>query len=418
MGVVVPTSMPGLIFGIAKQATIQGYHSLRGYPRPNSKPADRRERLITKLLTGYFTSVWFRSTPSVLWTNLASLNRAERFAPSRELILAQSVHAAICFVTKFETRGRRYLDRVSTATSDDDFGTRLLHHFHASVGHYTCTRFVETQQHADQGLAILERSGDVWRGLLLRLHSLLAEFRLGNLESALTGALDGFAESVRLGDPNTAHDYINLVAMITDGRFRFEEMNSALTPIPDNFQATNQKLQAEARWHLHHGRIEEGYRIAEEAFQLMKRNVVINHITNPNFPLILKAIRLYADEIQSTDPAAAQAELKKGYRRAKWASRITRGGADHAATLRELAVYHEQRGRVRKAIKILRRSYEIAEQYGMKVEAIESRCLHTRLSAECGLATQAECDKAAEALSQLRSQLDESFKTQPFLRDV
>ncbi|WP_166831167.1 serine/threonine-protein kinase [Thalassoroseus pseudoceratinae] len=418
MGIVVPNSTPGLIFGIAKQVAIQALHTLRGYPRPSSPPAGPRELLITKLLFGYNMSVWFRNTPNVLWTCLASLNRAERFAPSRELILSHSLHSAICMVLKIENRGRRYLDRVSTTTSDDDFGMRLLHHFHAAVGHYSGTRFVETQQHADQGLAVLERSGDVWRGLLLKLHFLLAEYRLGHLESALKSALDGFAESVRLGDPNTAHDYLNLVAMITGGRFRFDEMNSALTPIPDNFQATNQKLQAEARWHLHCGRIEEGYRVAEEGFQLMKKHVVINHITNTNFPLILKAIRLYADDIQSTDPAAAKAELKKGYRRAKWANRITLGGPDHAATLRELAIYHEKRGHIRKALKVLQRSCEVADQYEMKAEAIESRCLHTTLSAQYGLATQTEADEATEVLSQLRSQLDELFKTQPYLRDL
>ncbi|MEZ6128882.1 MAG: protein kinase [Planctomycetaceae bacterium] len=415
LGVTVPTTLSGRLAVMAGQALVQTFHTLFRYPRTGSKPADPRQTLIIQLLNGYVMSVWFRSTPAVLCTTLSVLNRAERSAVSRELCISWSLHGMVCMLMKLDGRGERYFRRSAAATSDDDFTTQTKSRLYAMVAHYSRARFDEAQVQGRQGLQVVHRSGESWLGLLLKLHMLLSEYRLGNLETALRGALEAFAESVRFGDPNTAHDYINFIAMMTGGRFRFPDMNAALMPIPDNIQATNQKLQAEARWHLRSDRLREAYQKAEEGWRLMKTHVVINHITNPNFPLLLEATRRYAAVLREDDAAAAQSLLKQGFRRAKWAARITNGTADYPATLRELGHFHHLRGNHRPAIRVTEQSCRFAELAGMKQELALSRLAVTKYQFEAGAATGEDCAAAQQAVAAFEHQIASLFQEHPLL---
>lgn len=415
LGVAVPTSLASCVAGVAKQGLIQVLHTLRGYPRPDSSPMSPRQSLILQLLSGYTMSVWFRSTPTVLWTTLRVLNQAERSAMSRELAISWSMHGMICTLLSMDRRAQHYFQRSADATAADDFTTQTKSSLYTAVGHYSRGRFEETRQQCKDGLNVVPQSGEAWLGLLLKLHWLLAEYRLGNLEIALRGALEAFPESVRLGDANTAHDYANFVAMLTDGRFHFEQMNVALNPIPDNIQATNQKLQAEARWHLGNDRPREALHKAEAGWQLMKTHIVINHITNPNFPLLLAATRRYAAVLQSTDAAAAQKLLKQGYRRAKWAVRITAGTADAPAVLRELGCLQHLRGSLRKAIITTEKSCRVAESFRMQLELAQSRLAVQQYRKEAGTATVEDCAAAEATVSQFHDRIAHWFKEHPLL---
>ncbi|GAB5442414.1 MAG: hypothetical protein Fues2KO_27630 [Fuerstiella sp.] len=416
MGVRVPASLASCVVGIAAQGCIQLLHTLLRYPRPGSSPMSRQQSLTLQLLNGYTMSVWFRSTPMVVWTTLKVLNQSERAAISRELCISWSLHGMICTLLGLDRRGERYKRRSEGSTADDDFTTRTKASLYAVVGHYSRGRFTEARQLCLAGLKVVPQSGEAWLGLLLNLHRLLAEYRLGQLSVALSGALEGFQQSVRMGDANTAHDYVNFVAMITDGHFQFEQMQAALTPIPDNIQATNQILQAEARWHLGNDRPQEAFLKAEEGFQLMKSHVVINHITNPNFPLLLEATRKYAAELRSLDATAAEALLKQGYRRAKWAERITGGTGDEPAVLRELGHLHSLRGRVRKAIRSFQRSCRAARQSGMELEFALSKLALEQQRAAAGLGSEEACAAAHAHLATFADQITGMCGHHPLLR--
>lgn len=394
LGISVPSSTPGMVWGILQQGLIQTVHSWRGYPRPGSPPPTARQAMINKLFGNFVMTVWFRSTPMTLWIDLAKLNHAETTAVSQELLRGRSQHTVICAVLNLHARRHRFIQLAMDGTPEDDYATRMLNAFYIEASHYIAGDYRKCQDFGQQGLSLMNRSGDVWRGLLVRLHILLADYRLGNLGEALSGSLSAFPDSIRLGDPNTAHDYINLIAMITGGNFRFQEMKAILQPIPDNYQATNQGLQAEARWHLYHDRVAEGFKKAEEAFQLMKRHVVINHITNTNFPLILEATRRYAAELQDRDPAAANKLLKQAFRRAKWAARITSGTADYPAVLRELGRLHHACGRPAKAIRVTQQSCRAAEKSEMKYELALSKLAVAEYRAECGKADAQDVEQA------------------------
>lgn len=396
LGVAVPKSVSRCLLGIAKEGIIQAVQSFRKSRPRRNRPSNPRQELIVRLLSGYVQTIWFRSTPAVVWTNLKVLNQVEGTA-SPESCVCWGQHGLVCMLLGLEKRGARYFQRAVQMTSEEDFGTQIRTSLYGAVAGYCLSRFRETCEHSSRGLELVDRNGESWIGLLLKLHQLLAEYRLGNVETALRGALDAFLESVRMGDPNTAHDYVNFVALMTGGRFRFPEMRAALTPIPDNIQATNQILQAEARWHLFHDRPREAYEQADAAFQLMKTHLVINHMTNTTFPLLLEATRRYAASLQQVDPVKAKSLLKQGFSRAKWAERITRVDAAYPAVLRELGQYHFLRGNLRKAIRATQKSCQVAEQREMSYERTLSRLAVIQLQMSSGQANFEEL-KAEEAV--------------------
>lgn len=85
LGKWIPATRPGVFTGILKEVLVQVGHTVGRYPRRAACRADRRELLINRLLQGLTMSFWFRSTPSVAWCTLTTLNRCERQGPSAEL---------------------------------------------------------------------------------------------------------------------------------------------------------------------------------------------------------------------------------------------------------------------------------------------------------------------------------------------
>jgi tetratricopeptide (TPR) repeat protein len=277
LGENIPTTLPAVVCGIAKEAAVQAVHTAACYPRKKVCIAKREELVKNQLLHGLAMSLWFRSTPSVVWATTVLLNRCERQGPSVELSDAQSLHGVICIVGGWKSRGSRFLDRAARSISDDNLASRFLNLLYRAVAAYTSGDFAQVRELAKQGLEIGLRRGDSWRANLFRIHDALSDYRLGNLGLALDQAQREFDASIRMGDRNTSRDHLNLIGLVTDGDFPFEELAANLIPVPDNYQATNQELQAEARWHLFHGRTREGLEVAQQAYDLMMKHLVVNH---------------------------------------------------------------------------------------------------------------------------------------------
>ncbi len=378
LGVKIPSTLPAIILGVGKEAIIQAIHTIARYPRKKEYTANREERLKNRLLHGLAMSVWFRSTPAVVWSTTTMLNRCENQGPSVELHDAQSLHGVLCTVGGWKSRGVRYLSRAANSIADDNLASRLLNVLYEVVSEYTSGEYERCQLLAEEGLAVCGRRGDAWRANILKIHAALSLYRRGEFKVAHTEALREFDVSARMGDRNTSRDHLNLVAILTDGDFPFEEMAANLIPVPDNYQATNQELQAEARWHLFHGRTQQGLEVAQQAYDLMMKHLVINHITCTNFPLILQAIRQHAATLSTQDPAEADRLLRRGYRTASRLARIGANLPDHPATLRELSHYYALRGKLKKAIHTVNKSLRLTEARSMPYES----ALNTRARAE------------------------------------
>lgn len=400
LGKWVPATPTGLIGGILKEVLVQVGHTVARYPRRSTSRADRRELLINRLLQGLTMSVWFRNLPSVAWCTLTTLNRCERRGPSDELYDAQGLHGMLCLVGGLRTRGIKYLDQALASIDAGNLTSQFINHFWRMGSFYSASSYEKCQEAATRGLTLGERTGDMWRAAILKLHIALSDYRLGNLDTALNQSLDGFHASIRMGDANVSRDHINLIAMLTRGGFSYEKMAANLIPVPDNYQATNQQLQAESRWHLYHGRTKEGLDLAQQAFDLMMKHLVVNHITATNFPLLLEAIRQHAATLKDRDASEADRLLRRGYRQARWAVRFAGNFPDYPATLRELSSYYALRGKLRKAIKIAEKRVRVAEARKMKYESALSRLARAQYQHQIGLvqADQVEREEAAVAV--------------------
>jgi serine/threonine protein kinase/tetratricopeptide (TPR) repeat protein len=402
----IPSTLPGLLAGIVKEGFVQLGHTLARYPRRSACDADRQELLINRLLHGLTMSLWFRSTPSTVWCTLSMLNRCERQGPSTELADASSLHGAMCAFGGLYSRGIRYLDRALASIDEENLASQLLNYLYRLAGQYAAGHYELCKETATQGLIIGERRGDLWRAAIMRVHVALSNYRLGNLAEAFKQARNEFDVSIRLGDRNTSRDHLNLIAILTRGNFPYEEMAANLIPVPDNYQATNQELQAAARWHMFHGRTREGLELAQRSYDLMIKHVVINHITSTTFPLLLEAIRQHADAQKTQDPGEADRLLRRGYRKARWATVLTKNLPDYPATLRELSRYCALRGKLNKAIKIADRSLRIAEARQMRYESALSCLARTQYQHQLGVVGAVQVEEAKAAFEEFDREMN------------
>lgn len=415
LGVFVPTSIPGYAYGLLREVLIQAAHSLKLYRVRPGLP-DRQKMLILELLRGSFVTFFVRSVPGVVWANLKTMNEAEKYGPSKELAIAYSYHLIICSTVGFDSRGKHYESLSHDMMDESDLSARLAHYVSCGVGAYAARQYEESKQCTAKAVELSQKTGDVWKTRVARLHYLLSEYRLGNLHAALEGALEEFHVSVRLMDFNTAYDFLQLVSMITDGNFEYEQMNAVLKPIPDNIQATNIGLQAQGNWHLAHGRTERALETIRRAFDLMKNHLVINHITTSTFPLILRVYRGHAETLKAEDPAESNKLLKRGYRLAGWAVRFTNNTVDAPATLRELARYHVLHGKRKKALKAIERSCQTADKQDSRYELAKSRLLQALLKMESGKGSQEEVRQAEQKVREFIEPVEELSRTHSLLR--
>lgn len=413
IGVHVPATLPGVIGGIAKEAIVQTFHTLLRYPRRQDCAAEPMDLVTNQLLHGLAMSLWFRSTPAILWATTKLLNRCERQGPSAELTDAHSIHGIVCCVGGWKSRGWRYLHRADRAIDDENLASRFLNCFYQTVAAYTNSGFELCHEMVRRGLEIGSRRGDLWRANLFHIHDTLAEYRLGNLGAAMRKTQREFDRTNRMGDRNTSRDHLNLMAILTEGDIPYEPMAASLVPVPDNYQATNQELQAEARWHLFHGRTREGLEVARQAYDLIMQHFVVNHITCTTFPLILQAMRQHAATLSNQDAAEADRLLRRGYRTARWLVRIGANLPDHPATLRELATYQAERGKLKKAIRTLKHSLRMTEDRSMCYESALNKLALAAYQLKLGIVDTAKVENARAAVEQFREAVKADAAVRP-----
>lgn len=417
LGVFVPISKLGYAYGLLRELLIQTLHSFK-ILRFRPETLDRRKLLILELLRGSFVTFFVRSVPGVVWSNLKTINEAEKYGPSKELAIAYSHHTVICATGGFDSRGKQYESLAQNMMDESDLSAQLAHYVACGVGAYAARRYEECKRKTSKAIEVSQKTGDVWKTRVARLHYLLSEYRLGNLHAALLGALNEFHVSVRLMDFNTAYDFLQLVSMITDGHFDYERMIDVVVPIPDNIQATNIGLQAETRWHLAHGRTERAVETILRALELMKNHLVLNHITTSTFPLLLSVFRDHSETQAKVDSDESKKFLKRGYRLAGWAVRFTNNTVDAPATLREMARYHFLHGKLKKALRVVEQSCKTAEKQDAQYELAQSQLLQAELYIELRKGREEDVRVAQQKVLKFIKPVEELQNTHPLLQAV
>ncbi|MCA9138065.1 MAG: protein kinase [Planctomycetales bacterium] len=374
LGIKVPVSGKSLALCALKEGLVHATRGFRWKFKPTGKTNSREEILRVRLLAGYVLAIWFRSLPSVFWGVLTGVNLAERLNRCPEQATSQMVFGSVVYIAGFEKHGIAYFEKAKSLLGESDLSQRFLLYFYSAAAKMARGRFRQSMEFCESGLDLARRTGDVPRSLILRLFLVLCHYREGRLGIALENALKEFERSVQLDDPNTAHDEINAVSMISRGKFNFPSMKARLRPVPDNYQATNQLMIAESRGHLHYGRTEEALACATSAYELIEKHLVINFVTCPTMPLLLETTRCHALAIQGNPTEEANRLIQGGCRLGRKLALLCKAAPiEQPSVLREWAELLALSGKHRKAISLLRKSCSLAEKLGEAYEQARSQ---------------------------------------------
>jgi hypothetical protein len=170
----------------------------------------------------------------------------------------------------------------------------------------------------------------------------------------------------------------------------------------------------EGHWHWFHSRTEEALRAFESAYQLVTRNVAINHLSVATLPALITALRRHGDALESGDERQSGQLRRRAFRLAKWATRLMRFFPPHYPhALRELSHAYAARGRLREALRLAEKSGAIAAGQSAKYEHAESLALRGRLAHQLGLPGAEEQIRTAEAALAARDEAIRAATRQP-----
>ncbi len=398
LGIWVPQSALGLVYGVVRESWIQGLHCLLPFLR-HRKARSSRLDLISRLFMRLTNSYVFQTTPKTIWAHLVGMNRAELLPPSSHLAVFYGHHACLLsMVIGWHTRQMRYLQRGLTMASEFD---DLLAHGHCSnyqgISLCASARYEEALTRLHEAIDAFDKAGDVWQLNLARFHRGYCHFRLGNLSAAIAEARGVFASSARIGDSRTLCSSY-LWARATRGNLSFQELKSCLPCRPDDIMSTVHGTMAEGYWHSFHGRTEESLHAFEQAATLVRQSFCMNFHTMAVLPALSGALRRHADVVQAADAQRSEALRRRAYRLAKWATRITRFfPTAYPEALRERSLILATYGKTWKALKFADKSCAVAEAQKAKYEHAQSLLVRGKLAKELGLPEADEQIRAAEA---------------------
>ncbi len=111
VGVRVPRTRLGFVWGIAREAVIQTLHSY--FPRLlHREPATTKSELRIRLFTRLTHPYTFRSSLRVMWVDLMGTNTAERMEPSTHLAYKYAGHSCILSMLGWDRRGSRFGEKA------------------------------------------------------------------------------------------------------------------------------------------------------------------------------------------------------------------------------------------------------------------------------------------------------------------
>jgi eukaryotic-like serine/threonine-protein kinase len=403
----VPQSRPGWLWGLMREPFVHCLHRLlpkRLHAQAPTTRGDLTGRLYTQL--GYAS--FMQSTPKAIWAIYAGMNHAERMPPSPALAFSYAGYGGLLAIgfCRF-SRSSQYLDRsIELRRAFNDVRGIAQSLFAKGILLYAQARFEESVAQLDESLDWYRKAGDQWEINSNRLHFALCQDKLGNVSAVLEAAQTAFAKDVPRGDDNSGHYGLFGWSLGARGNLPFEELKGLFRPLPDNIVATSALLMGEGYWHWYHCRTAEALRAFESAYQMVKRNAALNHLTVATLPCLVTALRRHAELLESRGYRQGQRLRGRAFRLAWWAAWLMRYFPPHYPhALRELSYAYAAKGRLKKALHLAEKSCATAEGQNARYEYAESLLLRGRLARQLGLPGAEEQIRTAEAALATRDQL-------------
>jgi serine/threonine protein kinase/tetratricopeptide (TPR) repeat protein len=398
LGTWVPQSKLGWVSGLLNEVVTQGLHSL--FPgRLHRQTATSELNLAGKLYSRLAYTYYFQSSFKNLWAMLAGLNHVERLPSSPALGFAYATFALHALMLGMSSRGQRYLERSLQIRQEfnDLWGIAHSYNFHGIV---LCIwgRYEESITKLDTAYQYYGKTGDQYERNANRMHWVLAHERMGNLALALEEVRYTFHWDIPHGDDNTGHFCIGMWSSLTSGKLPFAELRSCFRALPDNIPATAMFLTGESRWHLFHGRTEEAVAACEKAWNVVKRTLVINHLTSETLPCLATALCRHADAVAYKDRRQAEHIRQRAFRYARWGVWLNRQFPMHLPyALRELSLMYAHRRQLHQALQKADQSCALAHTQKARYEHAQSLLVRGQIAHRLGRPEAAEQIQSAEA---------------------
>ncbi|HET6963226.1 MAG TPA: BREX system ATP-binding domain-containing protein [Acidimicrobiales bacterium] len=388
LGVRLPPGRVLLILALIWELLVQGVHSLSGNRLVLRRHPTERDVLRMRFLSRLAYVYWFRNGRlRCAWGHLREMNMAERFRDPAAMAQAYSEHSPVMTTIPWYARGIGYANRSLELRRGlgDVWGQGQSLNFYG-VGLYAASRYRESVEALEESVRILALTGDRWEMNTGLWNLALAQYRLGQWGRAAAVATDLYRTASTIGDRSSAGIALAILARATSGASPSDSAIEVEAARRDEDQHTAAEVQlARALRLMARNRPAEAATVLEAAWAEVKRAGLRQEYVAPLLPWWATALRLQLESHAGVADAERE-RLARRHRqvatRAVRLSRSYRNNLPHA--LRERALAHARAGRLRRALRDLDRSMELARSQGAAWEEATSRVERGRLGAIFG----------------------------------
>ncbi|MCA9161772.1 MAG: AAA family ATPase [Planctomycetales bacterium] len=412
----------GLAWRLAGAIARQTLHSLfpKWFLGRRSLENSERVFLAIRLYCRLGYAYWFeRGSAFTLWTQLAGMNLAELYPPTSELAQAYSEHAvAISMAPRWFSRGAYYAE-TSLAIRErfsDRWGRGQSLSFWGALL-YSAARFEDCIDKCRESVRLLERTGDYWEMNIARYHIAACHYRLGHLAEAVREVQAIHESGVELGDAQATAISFDLWAKAAPSAVSLEAMESELERPRHDAQGTSQLLQGIGAKQLHGGEFQASAAAFGKAYQIATDAGVSNVWTAPVLAWRITSMRNWMESLEDLTPSRRNQiarSVRRELRRARWVAWWFPNERPHV--LREAALSAAGAGRIRKALRLLEQSLDVARRQHAKYEYARSLVARGRIRRELDWPhAEAEWIDATNTLEAIESEV---ARTNPNGQDV
>jgi signal transduction histidine kinase len=364
---------------IIKEACIQIVHRLAARRLVGRRSAGKGQvDLLAAHIYQRLEAVWWNQGGAhrTFWAALRQLNLAERCEPTQELGQAYATFGLMLahYTPRLARFGFWYAQRSLAVRRDlgDLWGEAQALNFYGLL-HYAVGEYASAVDQFEHAARLLERTGDPYERNTAIWHTALCHYRLGELRLATDESRRLYYQATQIGGLSASRAALEIWAKAAGEHFPTDVLARELERPPGPVQHQTRLLQAQAIQLLHASRPEQAVELMERARRLVADTRSRDPYLAPVFVWLASARRRAAETAPVWSHRQRRHLLRAARRDARRALRVARAYRnDLPHALREAALVHAMRGRLRRARRLLDRSLTVAERHGAQYEYAES----------------------------------------------
>jgi tetratricopeptide (TPR) repeat protein len=386
---------------LLREVAVQAAHTF--FPRwfvsrIKTEPSED-DRLIWRLHSRLAYAYWYtRSKTIVMHIHLRGMNLAERYQPTTELAQIYSEHAPGMSLIPLSQRGISYGRRsLQIRTEQNDiWGQGQSLHFLA-IALYSAAQFDECVDVGRRSVRILERAGDFWEKHIAQYQVAASLYRLGRFTEAAQLAREAYDSGLAVGDFQVCGNIIDIWARATNGDVPQKILQCELERPRSDVQGQAHVLLAQGIVLLSEDRYLEAVKAFDAGIAAARKAGILNAYTSPLYAWKATALRGCLENQSPLTRKPRRSIIKEHCSAARTALFVAmrfRNELPHA--LREYAWAQVFQNRNRRAMFLLKKSVQFAQQQSAKSEQLQSDLLLQKMRLESGYRSAEKTLEAAE----------------------